>query len=355
MLLRKTCCALKEEGGLGIRNLNEWNQAAVLYQIWRIAQPSSNSLWIRWIKECLFHKKHFWTTDFPQSCPWNVRQMLNMREVASRHLSYEIGLQSNFSLWHDPWLSPVPLITRYGRSTIFVMDSSHTAMVNSIIDNGRWTPSLSNDMNARTIRESILTVHIHPLDATLWDGAKHVNISAIWHSIRRRHSAPPWLPAVWHEFSVPKCSFFVWLALQSSLLTKDKLIDYGYNISPTCIMCNSAEESCRHLFSYCPFIYIILRECPVQLRTRWSDWQLGEFFCDPCSRIEQLVGFLYISFTVYVVWRERNSRIHNPSSRPQTLAQIIHVIKRSVREKLHTCPKFQRQLSKSPHLLHMLY
>lgn len=30
------CCFTKEEGGLGIRDLCEWNKAAFVYHLWRV-------------------------------------------------------------------------------------------------------------------------------------------------------------------------------------------------------------------------------------------------------------------------------------------------------------------------------
>ena len=349
-----TCCALKEEGGLSIRDLFEWNQSAILFQIWRISQPSSTSLWINWIKMCLLHGKHFWTTAIPYACPWNVRKILNSRHLAVHHLQYEIGEQSLFSLWHDPWLAFIPLITRYGRSTIFSMDSSPHALVQSIIHEGAWRPSPSNDISARSIRQSILATRIHTSDAVLWDGSKHVNISVIWDSIRRRCTPPAWTSAVWHQLAIPKCAFFMWLALHSSLLTRDKLIDYGYTVNPICPMCNSADESCIHLFSSCPVTYIILRECPVSVNIRWSDWQNGQFLSNTSCNIERLVGHLYISAVIYIVWMERNARVHN-SSQPKSYKQLIYLVKNMVRERLFNCKLFQKQLRKSPQLIHLLY
>lgn len=42
-------CIPKQEGGLGLRNVFSWNTAAILYQVWRLAQPTTNSLWLLWI------------------------------------------------------------------------------------------------------------------------------------------------------------------------------------------------------------------------------------------------------------------------------------------------------------------
>lgn len=261
----KTCCVPKDEGGLGIRDLFEWNKAAILHQIWRVSHHNSKSLWVSWIQHCLLGGKHFWTAKIPYSCPWNVRKMLNMRNFAAQFIKFEVGPDSAVSLWHDPWLSPVPLISRFGRATIFAMDSSPQASVGSIISDGNWALSSSNDMFVRTLRQEIQSTIIHHRDAVLWDGASHVNISAVWQSIRFRGTPPPWTNAIWHKYSIPRCDFFMWLAFRSSLLTKDMMIDYGYPVNPICILCHSGNETPEHLFSACPYTYLLLRDCPFPL------------------------------------------------------------------------------------------
>ena len=41
-----SCCRKKSEGGLGLKNLVEWNRASIFFQLWRILQPNSKSLWV---------------------------------------------------------------------------------------------------------------------------------------------------------------------------------------------------------------------------------------------------------------------------------------------------------------------
>lgn len=97
------CCIPKQEGGLGLRNVFSWNTAAILNQVWRLAQPTTNSLWLLWVHSCLLKRKSFWTTRIPYKCPWNLRKILNQRTQALQFLNFRIGTNSRFKLWHDPW------------------------------------------------------------------------------------------------------------------------------------------------------------------------------------------------------------------------------------------------------------
>ena len=79
----------------------------------------------------------------------------------------------------------------------------------------------------------------------------------------------------------------------------------------------------------------------------------GDFFDEPKTAFQKNFVFLYITVAIYLIWRERNSRVHDGGSMP--VAQLIMIVKRMVREKLSTCNDFRRELSRDPSLSHILY
>ena len=98
---------------------------------------------------------------------------------------------------------------------------------------------------------------------------------------------------------------------------------------------------------------LLLRACPFDLNINWQGWLRGEFFQEHLSQFQSNIAFLYISVVIYLVWRERNDRIHGKSSK-----QVIHIlesIKRMVREKLFTCEAFRKQFVRDPTLSQILY
>lgn len=80
-------CLIIADGGLGIRDMVEWNRAAIFLQIWRVTLPTSNSLWILQLARCLFKRKLFWTTSIPSSSPSNVEKMFKLRMEACRFMT----------------------------------------------------------------------------------------------------------------------------------------------------------------------------------------------------------------------------------------------------------------------------
>ena len=54
----------KCEGGLGIKDLRQWNQAFILKHLISVVNPHSTSLWSLWVKKTIF-KTSFWTILCP--------------------------------------------------------------------------------------------------------------------------------------------------------------------------------------------------------------------------------------------------------------------------------------------------
>ncbi|KAH1066826.1 hypothetical protein J1N35_031813 [Gossypium stocksii] len=63
-------CSPKREGGLGLRNLEEWNKACILLQVGRIL-AQKDSIWIASIKEYIMKRKNFWDVAPYFASNWN--------------------------------------------------------------------------------------------------------------------------------------------------------------------------------------------------------------------------------------------------------------------------------------------
>ncbi|KAK1384247.1 hypothetical protein POM88_021982 [Heracleum sosnowskyi] len=297
----------------------------------------------------------FWTSKKPYSCPWCVGKLLKARDEVRNHILYKVGVESKFLLWHEPWLRSSPILTRYGPDIISIMESNYLAKICTIIRDGSWHPHPSNHMTAMGVRNEILGTRLFARDEILWDGhqSKWVTLSLIWNSIRRIGQAPPWVNAVWSEYSIPKNSFFFWLAIQNRLLTKDRMRRFGMQVNENCTLCGVSRENAAHLFTTCRFSRNIFEACPIDLLHNWQDYMLGRFFPSTVSKVQEQVAFLFIASAIYYVWQERNIRIHQDKKRSS--AQIIFIIKREVRERLFSCSSFKRKVARDRSLLLLLF
>ena len=349
------CCLPLQEGGLGLRNIFEWNFSAILHQLWRIVQPGSTSIWVQWFTKVFLKNKGFWTAGIPYKCSWVARKILNCRVKASEYIRYHIGRNSRFLFWLDPWVQNKPLLARFGTNAVSQFESSQRALISGFLFDGAWSFPPSNHLSCIEIRQAIGSVQIHDSDHVSWDSivSKHVKISSIWNSSRVHGAQVVWFRDVWNLFSIPKCSFILWLALKNRLLTRDRMILLEIQSPADCVFC-SGEESAQHLFSDCPFFDLVRRNSPIAFSDNWEQCQRGDIFSSSLDNCHRLIGSLCLAVAVYLTWKERNFRVHNGGPGHGSL-HIVKQMKQIVREKLFSCLKFKKWVKDDPNLACVLY
>lgn len=353
----KECCYSKDEGGLGIKDLCQWSKAAFLLHLWRIIQPTNQSLWIQWFRCYIIKNKPFWSMEIPKGAAWCVKKIFKARFDARRFVKYEVGEDSRFLFWHDPWCNGNTLAQHFDSYTISLAESSALARAGHFIQDRSWVLPTSNHVLIMDLRRRVTVIQIHSHDSISWDNysAGNVNLSAIWGSFRNRGSSQPWVKAVWHRLSIPKCSFTFWLAIKNRLLTRERMHRlFGINTQPLCLLCNNSVETNDHLFGSCTFVTNILAGSRFQYTNSWADYLRGQFLVGNNSEVKKLLSYLYLSVTIYLVWKERNDRMHNPGhSRPAK--QIQQLVFRMVREKVFSCDIFKKAVKKKISLVSLLY
>lgn len=105
-------CQKKSEGGLGIRDLFKWNEACIVYQLWRILQPNPMSLWLIWVHTNFIHGKAFWVCKILCSyknfllCWWSSKFVvywdgMSNNQVMTSIIYNSISACSTPPLWLD--------------------------------------------------------------------------------------------------------------------------------------------------------------------------------------------------------------------------------------------------------------
>lgn len=127
-------------------------------------------------------------------------------------------------------------------------------------------------------------------------------------TIRNSGQSPPWIQAVWQQLHIPKCSFLLWMALKNRLYTRDRLLNFGLNVDPRCVLCNVGHEYISNIFCECNYFKVVLHDAV--LGGNRLNYMNGNFFSNGnVSKARKCLAFLFI-FATYSLWRERNDRIH---------------------------------------------
>ena len=355
----KQCCLRKEEGGLGFKELLSWNQCAIQLQVWRIIKHVDDSLWLDWVHKYILKRKGFWTMSIPAGCSWGLRKILNARIEVKSHISYRIGRDSQFLLWHDLWTGDKPLLEQLGSRAISSLESDYLAKVNSIIRDGVWSLGVSNEYTIMELRSICAGIAIHERDDILWDDVKYndMRIGTIWDNIRPTGSKPIWFNFVWSKLSTPKYGFTAWLILQEKLLTKDRMVNFRMNVHNQCELCGVGMESHEHIFCHCPYIRSIFATWYKSITASWSDMQVGNVVLSPCnSKIDTDLTRLFILTAFYMVWKERNTRLHDSdTNHHRSSASILKEVKSDMRAILASSVYFNQCITSDPTLVVHLY
>lgn len=152
----------------------------------------------------------------------------------------------------------------------------------------------------------------------------------------------PWENIVWIAGGIAKHSFLCWLFIVDRCPTRDRLLRWGLQTAPSCLLCNSAAESRDHLFFLCPYSWNLWsrlgRRCDLIPEQQWGDvtTQLQSFN----SRNWQSC--------IYWTWQERNSRLHRNTFR--STDGLLRLIDRQIRDRIlsyreRACLRFYRPSS----------
>nr|GEX79668.1 RNA-directed DNA polymerase, eukaryota, reverse transcriptase zinc-binding domain protein [Tanacetum cinerariifolium] len=65
----KAICRLKNQGGLGLKSLREWNEVMVIKHLWNIASKK-HTLWAHWIVRMKLNNKSIWEISTDSNASW---------------------------------------------------------------------------------------------------------------------------------------------------------------------------------------------------------------------------------------------------------------------------------------------
>ncbi|KAK1351438.1 hypothetical protein POM88_054330 [Heracleum sosnowskyi] len=97
-------------------------------------------------------------------------------------------------------------------------------------------------------------------DIILWNGIplKNLKTSHIWDATRYKLPEVHWHDYIWHKLYIARYAHLAWLVCLNRLPTSDRLVSFGLNVSPHCLLCVGGTETRDHLFASCPFSSYII-------------------------------------------------------------------------------------------------
>ncbi|KAF5201576.1 Zf-rvt domain-containing protein, partial [Thalictrum thalictroides] len=304
-------CIPKNEGGLGVKNLETWNFAAVMKLTFRIAE-GSQSQWSQWVQHNLINDQHFWTMQIPKDCSLAWQGIQKVRSRAVEFIEYNVN-ERNYSFWYDPWSSHGILREKFSSDVRHVSSIRDNKRLKSFIHHRKWLPPPQMSPEMRILWDSLFDKDIGPhtrKDKLIWKPHPRgiFTIKTAYAVLRLRVPEKPWEKIIWGNHIIPRHSFLLWQAVQDALPTQDKLVEWGkLNIS-NCALCSQGLTVIDQNQS--PAIYNTIPRPKA-----WTQWY-------PVICSEQLHSYLTRPDSPsFINWRA----LHAATSRPPTIEHIFHL------------------------------
>ncbi|KAK4383971.1 putative ribonuclease H protein [Sesamum angolense] len=262
-------CRPIEEGGQGIWDILALNKALMSRHLWNVIQNNQSSIWVKWITHTRLRHKSVWTVDV-KGGSWSWRKLLRLRSALLPHIEFKIGDGQSFSLWHDPWHSLGPLITRFlrgrGRTNI-----PEAAKLSAVLVDGDWSWPLITDMECIEIIHLLPTIH-NGTDSILWRGGTF-STKAVYDIFRVPGPQVGWYSLLVSPCKIPRYSFVLWMAILDKLSTMDK--PWLSHLGGVCVLCCREMETHEHLFFRCSFSRQCIRVLKETVRFSWPNRAWG--------------------------------------------------------------------------------
>ncbi|XP_048612800.1 uncharacterized protein LOC125586935 [Brassica napus] len=145
----------------------------------------------------------------------------------------------------------------------------------------------------------------------------------------------PWFYSVWNKGGIPRHSFLAWLFVLNRCPTKDRILGWGLQTSPTCLLCNQVAESRRHLFFDCNFSWNLwrsaARRCGIQPERTW-DRVMAQLQSTNRRSTTGILLRICWQACIYWAWTERNGRLHRQLFR--STDAISRLLERQVKDRI---------------------
>ncbi|XP_048621839.1 uncharacterized protein LOC106398406 [Brassica napus] len=259
-----TLCLAKEQGGLGFKDLQSFNQALLAKQAWRILNHPE-SLFARFFKSRYFKNSDFLNAKNGSRPSYGWRSIQFGKELLFQGLRKHLGNGTTVSVWVDDWIEG-DVRRRPLMKNIFV-DLMLT--VDKLIDpqNNCWKLDKLQELFYEEDIKRILAMQtaFDQQDYWVWlhnrNGSYSVK-SGYWFINRfnreeeikvaeMRPSLNDLKTEVWKIPTVPKIKNFIWRAISNAIPVGELLVKRGIKMDPVCQACGYQGESINHIIFGC--------------------------------------------------------------------------------------------------------
>ncbi|XP_026417388.1 uncharacterized protein LOC113312869 [Papaver somniferum] len=261
---RKVCLP-KRLGGLGLKNLCNYNLAFLAKLAWQLLH-NQDALWAKLLKGKHFphHDLRFFPPPVNLNSSWIWQSISIGLEIMLKNAKCQVGNGAHINIWTSNWIPSLnSALQDWGDLNI-----SNYQLVSDLIDTDteQWNVSLLRLLFTADQVNSILTIPIqlNQEDKLIWPFTttgifttastyKMLCDKDILTDNSMGLSQHFWL-SFW-KLKVPyKFQIFLWRAIHNAVPVKSRIFTHVHNADLHCVLCNHNQmEDLDHLLLHCPF------------------------------------------------------------------------------------------------------
>ena len=313
-----TLCSPKSLGGIGFRDLQQFNDALLGKQVWRLLHERDTLLY-KVFKPKYFPSGSILEADFNQRSSFAWKSILHARKVIGKGARWRVGDGSSINIWNHRWLD----ITGGGKIASPNFNPSLSTVKDLFIPGTKvWNkePIEQNFLPWEAERiHSIPVSHFPMEDLLIWplttDGNYSVKSAYQLLSSESRSALPSssetegckhFWNGIW-KLQVPnKVKHFLWRASRESLPTKLNLFSRHVLPDKFCNLCKEHLEDTIHCLWLCDGVKGIWLSNPVFSSLRSKVFKsLGDLVEAVLAETSPNVVALF-SMVAWCIWVRRN-------------------------------------------------
>ncbi|GJZ44330.1 hypothetical protein Tco_0591585 [Tanacetum coccineum] len=129
----------KDKGGLGLKDLQRWNETLLLKHLWNIASKK-DTLWVKWINTERLKGKNLWDVQFGSNSSPLWKTLFGVRSIVRERMWYKISDGKKISVWYDKWNSLSPLCNIVTKRDIYAAKMTDDCTLADAVESGnlKW-------------------------------------------------------------------------------------------------------------------------------------------------------------------------------------------------------------------------
>ncbi|GJW20329.1 Myb-related protein 2-like protein [Tanacetum coccineum] len=133
----KYVCRPKDQGGLGFKPLQRWNEVLLISQLWKLIDKRE-SLWVKWVNTVKLKGKSIWEAESTDNDSHGWKELMKIKDKIKPYVLFKVGNGKSIYVWHDKWCDVGPLDKFIQVRDIYDARMSNLDCLADAISDGRW-------------------------------------------------------------------------------------------------------------------------------------------------------------------------------------------------------------------------